>query len=995
MSTLEQQLRAAAVLAGLCHDLGKADPSFQRMLREEPVAGTPVRHEQWSAWLMHQMIKTGGRLSAEDWTHFWQNPEQAMPQPPVTPYGWAMWAVMTHHRLPEYDKAHNTWVPLWQKESGRWRGAAPEQTTPMDNAAWKAAFQRATAELGAEVFQTPQPSTPTEAAMVAAWADIRQALMLADHTVSARNLTLEERNFGNHPDWEGLFANSQPQPGPYPPEKTSRTESHPLMPHLLAVGGEAGRMMDRLRSFSTRKKLPGVRDKTWMDEKKLSGNPRFSWQDQLQEVLKKHAGVMGVFGVIAADTGAGKTMGAAKGLSALTNQDMPRRWNLLLGLRTLTEQSGRAYRSGLNLEEDEVAVVMGQSYVDPTGNPGAFGNQEPAEWTVWAEQKKTLHEDFGLGVVTQNKTGQVLLSAPVLVATIDQIMKAADPRRTFHELAQLRLRVSDTILDEIDSYSPADWPALARLCRWIGILGGRLFVVSATAPPGLVQQLGRAYGEGFAARGALEGYDRPSKMVLVAAADRGLSSVHCDTVKVSDILNPNTPHVVQNFYLQAVDGWEQERKTKACPWAIGRKMERLAKLSGLDCEKSAREMVASTSPQDFTDSPWMDWVKDFHGRSNTRLTTENRTVSISRGLVRLSRTRDVGRLAAGLARATWPAGWEVRVVGYHSRLVHGIRRMVEETLDATLGPDGAKWRQSGEEGQWYVHDQTGLSESLKVWGIHTISPAITHIVLLVVASPVEEVGRDHDFDWALLEPITPQTLIQAAGRVFRHRPLPSPESRAVIGVLEESLNRIKAHDPKTAGGRMCRKNIPEWPSFLSQGKNKLAPWDLANEWLSEAHGHHMRSATMKGQDWPSQTQLIWTSRAEDLRAGVSAWEMKSGWFDERHPLDFGFRDSEPNERHCLVRNKDNTVEWQVEVGKGRGKTLEEDKGWIASDSQNQTLSLPIQANVVFLNEALWNQLAARGLGSVNPEDLFIQTSRQNPKKVQKICPWLGNTDEGF
>jgi CRISPR-associated endonuclease/helicase Cas3 len=41
---------------------------------------------------------------------------------------------------------------------------------------------------------------------------------------------------------------------------------------------------------------------------------------------------------------------------------------------------------------------------------------------------------------------------------------------------------------------------------------------------------------------------------------------------------------------------------------------------------------------------------------------------------------------------------------------------------------------------------------------------------VVLASPVEEVGRDHDCDWAIVEPSSMRSIIQLAGRVRRHRP---------------------------------------------------------------------------------------------------------------------------------------------------------------------------------------------------------------------------------
>ena len=38
-----------------------------------------------------------------------------------------------------------------------------------------------------------------------------------------------------------------------------------------------------------------------------------------------------------------------------------------------------------------------------------------------------------------------------------------------------------------------------------------------------------------------------------------------------------------------------------------------------------------------------------------------------------------------------------------------------------------------------------------------------------LASPVAEVGRDHDYDWAIIEPSSMRSIIQIAGRVLRHR----------------------------------------------------------------------------------------------------------------------------------------------------------------------------------------------------------------------------------
>ena len=45
-----------------------------------------------------------------------------------------------------------------------------------------------------------------------------------------------------------------------------------------------------------------------------------------------------------------------------------------------------------------------------------------------------------------------------------------------------------------------------------------------------------------------------------------------------------------------------------------------------------------------------------------------------------------------------------------------------------------------------------------------------HQLFIVLGSPVTEVGRDHDYDWAAVEPSSMRSLIQLAGRIRRHRP---------------------------------------------------------------------------------------------------------------------------------------------------------------------------------------------------------------------------------
>jgi CRISPR-associated endonuclease/helicase Cas3 len=94
-------------------------------------------------------------------------------------------------------------------------------------------------------------------------------------------------------------------------------------------------------------------------------------------------------------------------------------------------------------------------------------------------------------------------------------------------------------------------------------------------------------------------------------------------------------------------------------------------------------------------------------------------------------------------------------MAYHSAQLLILRNAQEQHLDSVLK------RKNDETGQkilQHPHIRQHLSQS-----------SAKHIIFIVIATPVEEVGRDHDFDWAVIEPSSYRSIIQLAGRVLRHR----------------------------------------------------------------------------------------------------------------------------------------------------------------------------------------------------------------------------------
>ena len=70
-----------------------------------------------------------------------------------------------------------------------------------------------------------------------------------------------------------------------------------------------------------------------------------------------------------------------------------------------------------------------------------------------------------------------LLTAPVLVSTIDHLISATEGTKGGRQIpAMLRLLTSDLVLDEPDDFGLSDLPALCRLVHWAGMLGSRVLI---------------------------------------------------------------------------------------------------------------------------------------------------------------------------------------------------------------------------------------------------------------------------------------------------------------------------------------------------------------------------------------------------------------------------------------------------------------------------------------------------------------------------------------
>jgi CRISPR-associated endonuclease/helicase Cas3 len=156
----------------------------------------------------------------------------------------------------------------------------------------------------------------------------------------------------------------------------------------------------------------------------------------------------------------------------------------------------------------------------------------------------------------------------------------------------------------------------------------------------------------------------------------------------------------------------------------------------------------------------------------------------------------------------------VHLCVYHARFPLVQRSAIEAMLDATFNRrnESAVWQQS--------HIR------------HALDTHPEHEQLFVVlASPVCEVGRDWDADWALAEPSSMRSLIQLAGRVQRHRREP-PQTPNVL-VFDTNLKGIEQRD-----GRSAVFMQPGFETGRGDGRFLLASHRL-NTLLSEDEYRHL------------------------------------------------------------------------------------------------------------------------------------------------------------
>lgn len=767
-------IRLLADMAGLLHDLGKAIQAFQDRLNNKLLGRNLVRHEWVSLRLLEAFV---GQDSDADWlsrlaspagsdpeqwiAHLHRDgPNQSNPSPfeklAHAPLAEALgWLVVTHHRLPVLP------------HGDRFQASLVEGGLTLVSAVWnEQEFKNATDDTLKPYWSFPHGlpvSTPewhqrasriakrlsayaaTDAArglMNNAYALhlARLSLMLADHHYSS----LEADNDGN--SVRGRVSIAHPCPLVANTRRNRQGKSianQSLDEHLVGVAQHSAEVARCLPSFEHC--LPRLAKHRKL--KQRSESDRFRWQDHVSDLasrLRTQSQEHGAFIVNMASTGCGKTLANARIMYALADPALGMRCAFAMGLRTLTLQTGQAFRHLLNLGDDELAIRVGGA-----PNRMLFEHYERLAEASGSASRQALFEEDGGPVLYDGQHDnhpllqravadpevRKLLMAPLLVCTVDHLTPATESQRGGRQIApMLRLMSGDLVLDEPDDFDLDDLPALTRLVHWAGLLGARVLLSSATLPPALIHGLFEAYLAGrqlFQANRGLRQFTGPALPNICCLWTDEFRQHHASCDHGSDFAAHH-----QGFAQKRAQALAKEALTP-------RRRIALRPLQGLSSsrDEACREMAAAAFQS----------ACELHIHNHSLDPQTGKRVSF--GLVRMANVEPLIQVAREMFAQGAPEGLRVHLCVYHSRHPLLIRSALERQLDATLKR----------------HDPPAVFDQPEIRARLHGSPEDDHL-FIVLGSPVTEVGRDHDYDWAVVEPSSLRSLIQLLGRVRRHRP---------------------------------------------------------------------------------------------------------------------------------------------------------------------------------------------------------------------------------
>ena len=849
--TMATSIQILSTLAALLHDLGKANLGFQKkLLHPGTKQADPYRHEWISFRLFEAMIH--GCDTDQQWLERLANFSEFTEQKP----DWAAslsndskdkdksrigeklplarllaWLIVSHHRLPfdsdnynfrnwEVVRSHFRFPKLkldkFYQRLAAWDGwvysakAFDERTDCADfwqfsaqaseSRVWQKAIKRwANKALNhPPLMQLPKVNNPLIMHLS------RLCLMVGDHNYSSLDAEDKNRVVGDKKLQQSLIANTC---------RKTKKPKQALDEHLLGVAEFTAKFSRLLPRFP--EELRGLEDISPFA--KRTPIERFQWQNRAWNLVNKHqkpAREQGFFGVNLASTGCGKTLGNARIMAALADPEKGPRFTIALGLRILTLQTGLALRDKLQLDDSALAILVGGAASKTLFELQQEESDKNNSERIWQESENYTDDFYGsesadplitgqvdyeecaldqetLGTIVQDSKARQLIYAPIVSCTVDHIIGATETLRGGRHIApMLRLMTSDLILDEPDDFDQNDLPALSRLVHMAGMLGSHVLLSSATLTPDMIAGLYAAYREGRKYWQINQGVESSDTYCF------WFDEFNQQIETCGDPTAFETCH--QKFIRKRVKQLESQP------------VRRAGEILPIELPKQikGKKITNETSPYLFAEvaNVLTEASHRLHQQHHEACATTGKTASV--GVIRMANINPMYDLAQALYKQPMPDNVQIHLCCYHARQLLLLRSQLEQKLDRILNRNDYQ----------SLFEHSEISEAVR-------NSEKQHHIFIVLATSVAEVGRDHDYDWAIVEPSSMRSIIQLVGRVWRHRPDKVATEPNVL-ILDNNINALKAgnnlgvgeavfHSPGFEGDKhlleshSCSELIPE------------------------------------------------------------------------------------------------------------------------------------------------------------------------------------------
>lgn len=520
----------------------------------------------------------------------------------------------------------------------------------------------------------------------------------------------------------------------------AKTKSHgyqSLFNHLQDVENESCNIFDMITKHSPVSLTKESVSK--LMQKSIDNN--FKWQDEaVSQINKNHKKGNGLFAVISSSTGSGKTLGVAKMcLSAQLKHEECLRYTTVLGLKNLTLQTGSDYKN--LIDSDQILTQIGSKAtleINRQNEKESYGDDEedlgenPVCISTDNVVTSVAHSVFG------DKSGiqSDYISAPVVVSTIDYIVSGADFRKSNFIFSQLRIMNSDVILDEVDGYDLNDLLTIVRLCYVVGLYGRRVYLSTATPNKKLINSLFEAYSLGYNAFLKANMVDGEIDSFIISNYTID-DNILCSFASLSDV--------------DSFTSFFQESFLEKIPFLKSKKLRNIA-VEDINIDNMLQKAIQLH-------------FDNYESKDG---------VNMSAGMIRVAHIKSGFKLYQKIERFKREyeeanSKTKVNLVFYHSQMWLATRSFLEKSMDLGL-----------------KRKNLPLEESI-LFRKDFHSNKFDNIINIFIVTPVEEVGRDHDFNWAIIEPSSLRSIIQTAGRVNRHRQIDYSNREPNIILMNENF----------------------------------------------------------------------------------------------------------------------------------------------------------------------------------------------------------------